>query len=65
MVSTVNRSLATIFPDSSDITVFKCKQDVHAVSTATRFIYSLLGLAAEATESIVATYCHIYEDIRI
>ena len=38
--------------------LFKCKQEVHAVSTATRLIYSLLDLAVKATESIVATYCH-------
>ena len=44
--------------------LFKCKQEVHAVSTATRLIYSLLDLAVKATESIVATYCHNHEDIK-
>ena len=38
--------------------LFKCKQEVHAVSTATRLIYSLLDLAVKVTESIVETYCH-------
>ena len=42
--------------------LFKCKQEVHAVSTATRLIYSLLDLAVKATESIVATYCYNHEN---
>ena len=43
--------------------LFKCKLEVHAVSTATRLIYSLLDLAVKATESIVETYCHNHKYI--